>query len=54
MSSPSLYKCHIDTKIMNYLGGREISKGMDVYPDTLEESIWNKARMIYLDYGKLL
>lgn len=51
-SSPSLYTCHIDTQTIDYLGGRGISKGMDIFPDTLEESIWNKAQMIYLKSGK--
>lgn len=52
ISSPSLYTCHIDTQTIDYLGGRGISKGMDIFPDTFEESVWNKAKEIY-DKSKL-
>lgn len=44
---PVLYTCHIDDQTVDYAGYKGIAKGLDIFPETIEEAVWNKAKELY-------
>ena len=44
---PVLYTCHIDNQTVDYAGYKGIAKGLGIFPETIEEAVWNKAKELY-------
>ena len=39
--------CYIDDQTVDYAGHKGIAKGLDIFPETIEEAVWDKAKELY-------